>query len=77
MILTQEQIRSLEDLLDDPQEPIGASLYKNNPVYVLKAINDQIKADGLDDEYELNDKGSRLQAMYEKIYADNQELLEK
>lgn len=76
MNLTQNQIRELETLLDDPQEPIGASLYKNNPFFVLKAINDQIKADGLDDAYELNAKGQKLQSLYETIYRENEELMQ-
>lgn len=77
MKLSQEQILQLEELLDEPWAAIGPAMAKNMPFFVLKAINDQIRTDGLDDFYDLDEKGSRLQALYEAIYQSNRDLLEK
>jgi hypothetical protein len=75
--LTQEQIDLLQENLEDAWNYIGASQSSGNPFYILKGINDQIKADGLDWQYELNEKGRLLQEIYEQIYAANKEQLEK
>lgn len=75
MQLEQQQIQALESLLDDAQAVIGASLYKNAPAILLKAINDEIRAEGLDEQYDLNAKGEKLQALYEQIYKANEDLL--
>ncbi len=75
MKITEEQIRELESLLDDPWAAIGPSMAKNNPFFVLKAINSEQKASGYDDYYDLNEKGRRLQKLYEEIYAQNEELM--
>lgn len=68
--LTEEQKQILMELLDEPETAVGASLMSQNSFYVLKAINDEIKADGLDWQYELNPKGARLQKLYEELYAE-------
>ena len=72
MKLTQEQIETIQELIDEADVYIGASLQTNNPNYILKAINDEIKADGVDWQYELNAKGRRLQTLYEEIFAQNE-----
>lgn len=77
MNITQEQIRQLEQLLDEPWAAIGPSMAKDTPFFILKAINDQIKTDGLDDFYDLDAKGRQLQALYEAIYAANRDRMEK
>lgn len=75
MELTPEQIRKLETLLDDPWSAIGPSMARNNPFFVLKAINDQMKQDGYDDFYELNARGEALGDLYEEIYKQNEHLM--
>lgn len=75
MKLSDLHKEQLELLLDEPYTAIGASLSSGNPVYLLKAIDSQIKADGLDDFYDLNAKGEQLQMLYEAIYAANEDLL--
>lgn len=72
MILTQEQISQLSDLIDEAEVYIGASLQSNNPMYILKAINDEIKSDGVDWQYDLNSKGEKLQKLYEEIFKQNE-----
>ena len=47
---------------------IGASMQTSNPAFILKAINDEIKANGNDWQYELNAKGKLLQQMYEEMH---------
>lgn len=71
MLLTQEQIKELEQLLDDPWPAIGASMSSGNPNFLLKAINDQMDHDGNDDNYDLNEKGEALLALYQTIYRAN------
>ncbi len=68
-VITPEQTRALEKLLDEPWQAIGASMSTQKPDFVLKAINDEIKANGNDWQYELNEKGRELQRLYEEIYA--------
>lgn len=69
--ITNEQIAILEQELDEPWQAIGASMQTSNPAFILKAINDEINANGNDWQYELNAKGKLLQQMYEEIYAAN------
>ncbi|MBF0579814.1 hypothetical protein IM774_08490 [Erysipelotrichaceae bacterium RD49] len=75
MQISQEQIQELEDLLDDAWGAIGPSMAKNNPAFLLKAINSEQKASGYDDFYDLNERGQRLQDLYEAIYRQNEELM--
>lgn len=77
MKLTDEQIHELEALLDDAWAAIGPSMSKNNPFFILKAIISEQKAEGYDDFFDLNEKGRKLQRLYEEIYQQNRELLEK
>ena len=72
MKLTQKQIDQLHEYIDEADVYIGASLQSNNPNYVLKAINDEIKANGVDWQYELNAKGKVLQNLYEDIFEQNE-----
>lgn len=71
MELNSEQIAKIADLVEDGWMSIGASQSSGKIFYVLKAINDEIKATGLDWQYELNEKGRKLQDLYEEIYAAN------
>lgn len=72
MKLTKEQTEAIQEMVDEADVYIGASLQTNNPNYILKAINDEIKANGVDWQYELNAKGRRLQTLYEEIFAQNE-----
>ena len=72
MKLTKEQTAAIQEMVDEADVYIGASLQTNNPNYILKAINDEIKANGVDWQYELNAKGRRLQTLYEEIFAQNE-----
>ena len=72
MELTQKQLELLQEHIDEAHVYIDASLQTNNPNYVLKAINDEIKANGVDWQYELNAKGQILQNLYEEIYQQNE-----
>lgn len=78
-VITQEQIREFEKLIDEPWTYLGASMSSQKPDFVLKAINDEIKANGNDWQYELNEKGRKLQKLYEEIYAASypEEMAEK
>lgn len=75
MNLQPEQISALEELLEEAWSAIGPAMAKNKPNILLKAINDEIRHDGLDPYYDLNAKGERLQALYEAIYLANEDLL--
>lgn len=75
--ITQEQIKLLEKELDEPWQAIGASMSTGDPFYVLKAINEEIKENGNDWQYELNEKGRLLQKIYEEIYAANEQNMKK
>ena len=72
MILTEEQKDQLRQYVDEADVYIDAAVQTNNPKYVLKAINDEIKANGVDWQYELNEKGRKLQKLYEDIFAQNE-----
>lgn len=72
MELTKTQLDLLHEHIDEADVYIEASLQTNNPNYVLKAINDEIKANGVDWQYELNQKGKILQNLYEEIFQQNE-----
>ena len=77
MDITAEERQLFLDNVEDGMTFLGASLASDNPFYMLKAINDQIKYDGLDWPYDLNAKGCVLQQLYEDLYAKNEALLRK
>lgn len=76
MVLEQEQIKQIEKLVDEAWTYIEASMQSGDISYVLKGINDEIKASGLDHNYDLNAKGQQLQNLYEALYEANRDYLE-
>ena len=72
MEFSKRQLDLLQEHIDEAQVYIDASLQTSNPNYVLKAINDEIKANGVDWQYELNAKGKILQNLYEEIFQQNE-----
>lgn len=77
MNLTQEQIHIMEEEIEDAWTYIGASMSSGKAFYVLKGINDEIKNNGYDWNYDLTPRGQKLQNLYEAIYAANREEFEK
>lgn len=72
MKLSEIQKDVLRQYVDEADVYIDAAVQTHNPKYVLKAINDEIKVDGVDWQYELNEKGRILQKLYEEIFAQNE-----
>ena len=72
MKVTQTQIQIFEECIDEAEVYLAASQQTNDVKYMLKAINDEIKANGVDWQYELNEHGKKLQKLYEEIYEQNE-----
>ena len=75
IIITDEQMNVIKELMEEGDGALGASFMRNTPFYILKAINEEIKVTGLDWQYDLNERGEKLQKLYEEIYDQNRELL--
>lgn len=77
MELKKEWIQILSEELEDAVTYIGAAQVSQNINYVLKALDDEIKNNGVDWQYDLTSRGAKLQKLYEEIYEANREDLEK
>ncbi|MCF0259810.1 MAG: hypothetical protein HUJ54_08120 [Erysipelotrichaceae bacterium] len=75
--ITEEQMGIIREYMEEGEEALGASFIRNTPFYILKAINDEIKATGLTWQYDLNERGEVLQKLYEEIYDQNREMLKE
>ncbi|MCF0258907.1 MAG: hypothetical protein HUJ54_03510 [Erysipelotrichaceae bacterium] len=73
--ITEQQMEIIREYMEEGEEALGASLIRSTPFYILKAINDEIKATGLTWQYDLNERGEILQKLYEEIYDQNREML--
>lgn len=77
MELKNEWIQILNEELEDALTYIGAAQVSQNINYVLKALDDEIKNNGVDWQYDLTPRGAKLQKLYEEIYEANRKDLEK